>query len=306
MPETTPYKLIAVDVDGTLLTSSGAISRRTKAALRRAVAHGAALAIATGRRRLTAQPILDQLDLPYVLVASQGATVWEHDTIISHSHLPSPAARVALDINRSHGMATAILGNALIDDVIWVDGDWQANERLASYLKRNLHIVRPFGPATLEHDPIQFIIMDEMERLERLDEALTGHRAPPPSEDPPLQEGPAATPELVAPPDGEQGQALWRVIFSRNQFTAGGAIEVVGPDTSKATALAVLCQRLAITPAQVIAFGDNVNDVEMLAFAGLGVAMGNCTDDARAVADHIAPSNDKDGIAVTLESLGLA
>ena len=55
-----------------------------------------------------------------------------------------------------------------------------------------------------------------------------------------------------------------------------------------------------------MAFGDNVNDVEMLEFAGLGVAMGNATPDARAVAGRIAPSNDEDGIAAVLEDLGFA
>ena len=67
--------------------------------------------------------------------------------------------------------------------------------------------------------------MDTMERLERLDEALTGHRAPPPQEDPPAQEGPT------------ESRPLWRVIFSKNQFTSGGAIEVVGPGMSKAPPL---------------------------------------------------------------------
>ena len=78
--------------------------------------------------------------------------------------------------------------------------------------------------------------MDTMERLERLDEALTGHRAPPPSEDPPAQEGPT------------ESRPLWRVIFSKNQFTSGGAIEVVGPETSKAAALDTLGRRLGDRP----------------------------------------------------------
>jgi hydroxymethylpyrimidine pyrophosphatase-like HAD family hydrolase len=288
------YKLIAVDVDGTLLNSAGEITERTKGALRRAVAGDVALAIATGRRRRTAQPIVDQLGVPYYLVSSQGAALWQDGQLLAHSHLPAANARAALGIIRGLGMAAAMLGNALQEEVIWAAGAWRANPRMFAYLSRNLRFVRPFVPSALDHDPIELIVVDSMERLERLDEALTGHRAPAPAEDAPAQEGP--TP--VAP--------LWRVIFSRNQFTAGGAVEVVGPDTSKASALGVLCQRLGITPAQVVAFGDNVNDLEMLEFAGLGVAMGNCTDDARATADRVAPSNDEDGIAVTLEELGLA
>jgi HAD superfamily hydrolase (TIGR01484 family) len=287
------YKLIAVDVDGTLLTSKGTISDRTRDALRRAVAGGAILAVATGRRRRTAEPIVAQLDLPHYLASSQGAAIWQDGELLGHSHLPAPNARVALGLARALGMAAVILGNALREDVIFVDGDWEANAPLASYLTRNRQFLRPFDEEALAHDPIELIYMDAMERLERLDEVLTGHRAAP-EEDASAEEGPSPA------------RPLWRVIFSRNQFTAGGAIEVVGPDTSKAAALALLCERLGITPAQVVAFGDNVNDVEMLAFAGLGVAMGNSTADAFAVADRVAPSNDEDGIAVTLEVLGLA
>jgi hydroxymethylpyrimidine pyrophosphatase-like HAD family hydrolase len=288
------YKLVAVDIDGTLLTSKGTISPRTRQALQGLSAHGVHLAIATGRRRRTAQPIVAQLEAPHFLIASQGATVYEDGAILFHSHLPAPAARAALDIIRRHCLPAAILGNALREEIIWVDGDWRANERLAGYLQRNIQFVRELTPDALEHDPIELIVMDTVDRLRRLDEALTGHRAPPPAEDAPAEQGP------------DERRPLWRVIFSRFQLAAGAAIEIVGPTTSKANALAFLCGRLGITPQEVLAFGDNVNDLEMLAFAGLGVAMGNATEDARAVADRIAPSNDEDGIAVVLQELGLA
>jgi hydroxymethylpyrimidine pyrophosphatase-like HAD family hydrolase len=288
------YKLIAVDVDGTLLTSKGVISERTRGVLRCAVQRGVVLAVATGRRRRTAEPILAGLELPHFLVSSQGAALWQNGDLLAHSHLPAPNAGAALEVIRGLAMTALILGNAAQEDVIYVDGDWEDNERLSAYVSRNRQHVRPFADQTLSQDPVELILMDTMERLERLDEALTGHHAPPPSEDPPAQEGPT------------ESRPLWRVIFSKNQFTSGGAIEVVGPETSKAAALDTLGRRLGIAPSQMVAFGDNVNDLEMLAFAGLGVAMGNSTADAIAAADRVAPSNDEDGIAVTLEALGLA
>ena len=109
--------------------------------------------------------------------------------ILFHSHLPAENARIALDVIRRHGLATVILGNALREDVIWIDGAWHDNERIASYVNRNRHAVREFAPEALEFDPIQFIVMDTQEKLEALDEALTGHAAPLPSEDPPAQTG---------------------------------------------------------------------------------------------------------------------
>lgn len=292
------YKLIALDIDGTLLTSQRTISARTRRALANAVERGVTLTIATGRRRRTAKPIVEQLDLPHYLVVSQGAAVWQDGQVIHHSHLPRDAARDALEIIRAHGLCTAILSNALLpehEEVIWADGNWRSNPRLADYLTRNQPWVRDFEPAALAHDPIEFIVMDDLARLEALDRALTGHPAPPPAEDAPAQPGPR--------PEAPR----WRVIFSRNQFTAGGAIEVVGPATSKAAALQVLCDRLGITRDEVMAFGDNVNDVEMLEFAGLGVAMGNATDDVKALIrrrgarGRITAGNDEDGIALVLE-----
>ena len=287
------YRLIAVDVDGTLLRSDRTISARTRAALGGAIARGAHLVVATGRRRRSATPILKELDLPHVLVASQGAAVWHDDELIFHRHLPTESAKIALETIRRHALASALLGNAQREEVIWVDGDWRANPRLAHYLERNQPFLRPLAAAAFAHDPLEYILMESAERLERLVEDLTGHHALP-KIDPPAEPWPV----LAAP--------LWRVIFSRGQFTAGAAVEIVGPTTSKAAALQFLCDRLGITPAQVIAFGDNVNDVEMLEFAGLGVAMGNATDDARAAARKIAPSNDEDGIAAVLEEVGLA
>lgn len=291
------FRLIAVDVDGTLLTSKGGISPRTRSALLAAVEKGVHVAVATGRRRRSAKPILERLDVPYFLVASQGAAVWRDDHVLFHSHLPAQNARAALGVIREHGLATVILGNALREDEVWVDGDWPASPRLNAYVSRLQAAyhqeIRPVGRETFDHDVIELIVVDEIERLAALDQALTGHTPPPPSEDAPAEPGPAGR------------QPLWRAIFSKNQFTAGGAIEVVGPDTSKAAALAFLCQRLDISRDQVIAFGDNVNDLEMLAFAGTGVAMGNATADALAAANLVAPTNDEDGIAVTLEGLGI-
>jgi HAD superfamily hydrolase (TIGR01484 family) len=289
-----PFRLVAVDVDGTLLRRDGTFSARTRAALATALARGAALAVATGRRRRTALPITRQLDLPHFLVASQGAVTWDGDEIIAHAHLPRESARRALDIVTGRGMGAVMFANAAQPEAIWFAGEWRANERLIAYAARDPDLIRevvdrPTLDEALAHDPIQLIVFDTMERLEALNEALTGHAPPAPTPDPPAQDA-----------------ALWRVIFSRNQFTAGGAVEIVGPDTSKAAALEQLCRRVGCAPRDVIAFGDQVNDLEMLRFAGLGVCMANGTDEAKSAADRVCASNEDDGIALMLEEVGLA
>jgi len=292
------FRLVAVDVDGTLLRSDGTISERTRRALAAAQKNGAALAIATGRRRRTAVPVVQGLGLPYFLVASQGAVTWLNDDIIAHAHMPLAAAHAALEILTQMGMPALVFGNAHQPETLWVSGDWRANVRVAAYVERDVALggfphVHELNGALLEHEPIELIAFDTLARLEALNEVLTGHAPPKPSVDPPAQGGPT------------EARPLWRVIFSKNQFTAGGAIEIVGPTTSKAHALQEVCNRLGCTPAEVIAFGDNVNDLEMLEFAGLGVCMANGTSEARLAADRVAPSNDEDGIAVVLEELEL-
>ena len=276
-----PFKLIALDVDGTLLRSDGTISERTRNALQSALDHGLTLVLATGRRKRSAKPIQDLLNLPHYLVASQGAVVYDGDDIVAHAHLPRAGARLALDHIHTLGMSAVMFANAHQTEVIWITGAWQTNQRLDVYTKRHGDLIRELtdlnGDA-LQHDPIEIVVFDTMERLDALAALLSA----------------------------SQNDRLFRVIFSKNQFTAGGAIEVVGPETSKAAALDALCAHLGITQRDVIAFGDNVNDVEMLAAAGLGVCMANGTEEARAVADRIAASNNEDGIALVLEELGLA
>ena len=89
------------------------------------------LAVATERRRRTAEPILAGLGLPH-FVSSQGAALWQNGDLLAHSHLPAPNAGAALEVIRALGMTTLILGNAAQEDVIYVDGDWEDNERLSA------------------------------------------------------------------------------------------------------------------------------------------------------------------------------
>ena len=90
-----------------------------------------------------------------------------------------------------------------------------------------------------------------------------------------------------------------------NVATSGIAFVEITPDGAhKGAAVARLCQRLGIDRSEVIAFGDNNNDLTMLEWAGRGVAMGNAVDEAKRVADEITSTNVDHGVAEILESLG--
>lgn len=307
-------RLIVLDADGTLLTSDEQITARTRGALAEAQARGVTIAIATGRRRSRTIGILEMLGLDGTyLVASQGTVVW-HDPLgdaprmIADFHLPATSARTVLDVIRAHNLALVMLGNGSLPDIVWHDGDLEAHPTMGRYVANNRHGARPLDDnEAFLHDPTQFTVLAALNRLRDLRDDLTGR---------------AVARDLVdlhAPLPSVLGDAPrpWHVIFSRGQFTAGAALEVVGPNTNKANGVRALARHLSIPMAHVAAFGDNINDAEVLGAVGLGVAMGNATPSARAGAwagiarrdghahplDRVAPSNDRDGIAWVLDHL---
>ena len=275
------YHLLALDIDGTLLNSERVVTPRTRAAVLAARAAGMVVVIATGRGPRSARTVVAGLGLgdPLVLVATQGATVWDNGQLVLHQPLAATAARRVVEHSLAADIAALVVPALHRGDAMYLAGSTAATDRLRGYAERNGGHVRPYDPAALHDDPLAVYMMDDWRRLTAVNERLTGD--------------PAA-------------QGRWRVIFSRTALATTAAIEVLHPRVSKGLALDVLCRRFGIESEHVLAFGDNVNDVEMLEFAGLGVAMDNGSPEAHAVADRITASNDEDGIAVVLEELGLA
>ena len=275
------YHLLALDIDGTLLNSERVITPRTRAAVLAARAAGMVVVIATGRGPRSARTVVAGLGLgdPLVLVATQGATVWDNGQLVLHQPLAATAARRVVEHSLAAGVAALVVPALHGGETMYLAGSTAATDRLRGYAELNGGHVRPYDPAALHDDPLAVYMMDDWRRLTAVNERLTGD--------------PAA-------------QGRWRVIFSRTALATTAAVEVLHPRVSKGLALDVLCRRFGIESEHVLAFGDNVNDVEMLEFAGLGVAMDNGSPEAHAVADRITASNDEDGIAVVLEELGLA
>ena len=314
-------RLLVLDADGTLFTSDEKVSERTRSAIRHAQDRGVTVAIASGRRRARTVEVFDRLRLDGVyLISSQGTAVWEdpmgtNPVLLAHNPLPRAEAIRVLSRIRAHKLASVMIGHPGVQDTIFHDGDLDAYPAIGRYVQFNGVAAKPLddspdGPA-FGLDPTQFVVLAPLARLRDLRDDLTGR--------PVVRDRYEPYPELGVHPLDATAERPWHVIFSRGQFTAGAALEVVGPTTNKATAVAALAGHLSIGNESVAAFGDNINDVEMLGAVGLGVAMGNATPAARAAAwsgiarrdgahsvatmDRIAPSNDKDGIAWTLDYL---
>jgi hypothetical protein len=262
---TTPgIALVASDLDGTLLRSDGTLSPRTQAAIHAARDAGIKFVFVTGRP-------------PRVV----------HDL--------ANAAGV-------HGIAVCTNGAVLYDVAA---GEFLHHERLAAGLARDLiaglKAADPRIVFATEHghrlgkEPHFPAIFDEISNLDitRVDHA---HLLCDDDLIKLLVHHPTEAPDALAARVSAHLGGRAEVTHSGGPFVEIGAAGV-----SKASGLALLCRSLAIPAAQVIAFGDMPNDVEMLQFAGRGVAVANAHPAVLAVADEVTASNDEDGVAMVLE-----
>lgn len=258
-------KLIATDLDGTLLRSDGTISSRTLAALRMAEQQGVHVVVATARPFRALRPVIDETPLGGWGVCQNGAVVYELSGL-------APVLKWEL----AHEVAHRIVAD-LRDMAAGMTFAWEAED---------LFGCEPgFNPAFQAMQPPHVTRGDALALISAPLTKLLAHH---PS---------MSSPDLavIAAP----------VVGARALVTHSGApfLEISAAGVSKAHGVGALCDRLGVTAAEVIAFGDAVNDQAMLEWAGHGVAMANAHADVRAAADEIAPSNDDDGVAAIIERL---
>ncbi len=257
-------ELIAVDLDGTLMTSQHDVSPRTAEALRRAMALGIKVVIATGKTRVSAEPTIQQLALETPGVFLQGLVIYNADGSL-HSEITLDEAIV--DVMCS-------LAEAENHTLVAYCGRRILTAETNAYTDRLLpfHEPTPEAIGSLRHIfgqvPInKLLFIDEPGRLRplraRLEVELHGTAS-----------------VVSALPD---------------------MLEALPLGASKGAGVKRLLDALDIDPAHMIAFGDAENDVEMLQMAGIGVAMGNASPEARRAAAYITGSNNEDGIADALE-----
>jgi hypothetical protein len=279
-PVANPYQLIALDVDGTLLNEEGDVTPGTKATLQQLTSQGVHVALATGRRYIIANFLPPLLEIPLHMILSNGAVIRDHTAAITYeSYLPSAWAWQAVEEARRLNLQSTIYENGSAGDRMLFDGDWRVHQSPQSQIKRRPELESLFVDLTTVTDlpdPIEIVLWGEEDEMRNLADALKATGL-------------------------DYTLVLWRGRESSSFVRDGrSALEILGPNTSKATALDWLCAHLGIQPSGVVAFGDDVNDVEMLEFAGLGVAVGNATQAARDAADIYTHNDDDEGVARTL------
>ncbi|MFI9823138.1 HAD family hydrolase [Streptomyces sp. NPDC052013] len=264
-PSPFPYRLVATDLDGTLLRSDGSVSRRTRDALTAATAVGAAHIVVTGRAVPWTRPILDDLGYEGLAVCGQGAQVYDAGAhrLLTSVTLDRQLAGVALaKIEAEVGPLHLAASRDGLDGEVLVGPGYEVVGRLPA---------TPFTDASdLWTAPLNKLYIQH--------------------------------PTLT---DDELAETATRVAggFVTVTMAGEGIVELLPLGLSKATGLSLAARRLGMKAAETIAFGDMPNDLPMFAWASHGVAMANAHAELRAVADEVTSSNDEDGIAVVLERL---
>lgn len=260
--------LIASDLDGTLLGADGHVSHRTRHALAAVGSAGCHIVAATGRSRHTALPKLDGIDTIDWVVCSNGAMIWDRTRECIELHRP-------IDATLTREVIAEVRAN--------IDGVGVGWETVDGY---------GFDARFFSQPPS----LDEL--------GLAANIAEPDGTS-------AATKLFVSHPDIKTPDDAIRVLAPAlpegvNGSTSGAAfLELTAAGVDKATTLALLCERLNVEAAEVLAFGDHLNDLAMLSWAGTGVAMGNAHPDVIAACDHHTQSNADNGVAQVIERLDL-
>ncbi|MFE7497998.1 HAD family hydrolase [Streptomyces sp. CBG31] len=261
-----PYKLVATDLDGTLLRPDDTVSERTREALAAATAAGAAHIVVTGRSVAWTRHVLDDLDYEGIAVCGQGAQVY---------HAGEQRLLTSLTMDRR----LAVLAIEKIEA--------ETGPLHLAAARDGLHGEVLIGPGYQVQDgPLASVPSTDRDSLwaEPISKVYLQH------------------PTLG---DDELAAAALRIAGDLvGVVMAGpGVVELLPLGLSKATGLSLAARRLGTKGAETIAFGDMPNDIPMFGWAGHGVAMANAHRELKAVADELTTSNAEDGIAVVLERL---
>jgi hypothetical protein len=272
------YKLIAIDLDGTLLTPDRRITPRTHRALHVAVESGMLVVICTGRGLPQTVDVIGEIEIRMPLVLHNGAMIAEYPEgrVIERFPLRMNSAHRAVKAMKGIGMTPAVYDWVSGEHLLVCEKGTSPNPALSRYLMGK-------GPALrwvddligyLDHDVTQIMTIDlrslVFEVIERLEREV---------------------PEARIITSG-------RVYSDRYWF-----LEVLDRRASKADALERLGEMYGISPRQMVAIGDNFNDVNMFQQVGLSVAMGNAPDEVKAIADVVTSSNEEEGVAEIIERL---
>lgn len=267
------YKLICMDMDGTLLTDNKEVSLKNKEAIKAASDNGVKIAVTTGRLFTSAYYYADLIGVKAPVVSSNGAYIREKDEnrIIYKSTLGIEKCRKILQIAKQYDLhphfntCEAVITDTIIySSKAYID----ANKKLPKEYQVKIDLVKSFEEAFkfYEDEILKCIISDnDADKLNKAKSVLADDKD-------------------------------FEVVSSyKNNF------EVMNTGVSKGAAVKILAEKYGLKGEEVICMGDSENDLSMIKYAGLGIAMGNGEDYVKSAADYITDTNNNDGVAKAIE-----
>jgi Cof subfamily protein (haloacid dehalogenase superfamily) len=271
-------RLIAVDIDGTLLNSSFQVSDANLQALLDAHERGVEIALVTGRRHDFALPVADSLGFSVTLISSNGAVTRSSDGSLFHRDLlPAEIAREMVCHMAAFRANTVLSFDREGKGALVVETTELLNVALRRWMEKNseyLDVVRPLEDAVTE-SPVQATFCGDIARMREAQQVL-------------------------------RDSSLWeRITVLRTQYEDRDLciVDVLNHGCSKGHALRRWAEHRGIERRQVMAIGDNYNDIEMLEFAGVPVIMANACDELKQNGWMITLGNNQDGVARAVESV---
>jgi Cof subfamily protein (haloacid dehalogenase superfamily) len=269
-------RLVAIDLDGTLLDSHWQVPEVNRRALERAIEHGTHIVLVTGRRFSFTQSVTDQLHDDIALIVNNGALIKSPEgATLQRRLLPREVARAVIDATRTYRPNTALVFDRPEDSqIVFEHIDWNDPGR-RGYFERNRQFLKEVCPleVSLTEDPIQVMYTGPVAEMRQLVGELRGL-------------------------DFARDFSLAVAEYEARDFTI---VDVIERSCSKGNALREWTARLGLRRDEVLAIGDNLNDREMLEFAGLAVVMGNAVPELKTLGWSVTLSNDEGGVAAAIE-----
>jgi Cof subfamily protein (haloacid dehalogenase superfamily) len=271
-----PVRLIALDIDGTLLDERSQLPAINRDAVAEAAARGIEIALVTGRRYDFATPIARQFPCPLTMIVNNGALLKSSagDTHFVHLLPRGTAERVLDETSAFRDLASVCFNRPRENQVIYERIDWEDPLR-GGYFQRNREYLAEMSPLRdcLKEDPIQVMFTGYANQVREVESYLS--RLPFASE-----------------------YSLAMTVYDKRDF---GLVDVIAPGCSKGATLAEWVRRRGWSREDVMAIGDNLNDMEMLQFAGLPVVMGNSVPELKTLGWRETLSNEQGGVAAAIE-----
>ena len=281
------YKLIAMDIDGTLLNSYGEVSLKNKEAIELALKKNVEVVLTSGRMPKAILPIASEIKADKYIISGNGAAIYDvqNDKIIYNSYLTKKKVLEIIDICEKNSMFynvytnDVILTKSLSYNILFYHNE---NKRNPEDKKIKINIVDDIYKYVEEYGKEDFLkvticdndkfvfrsIMNKMKNIKNVDVLEVAHMSK----------------KIIRHGSEEHEIAYY--------YT-----EITNKNVNKWTALKELLQLLGIKKEELITIGDNVNDKEMIENAGLGIVMGNASPEMKKIADETVASNNEDGVA---------